>query len=279
MMFIGARVHDADRAVTAAERRKLPVPDEVREAQLIRAAVFDTAHLPDPERPALPDTAAETAAVIQAHAEALRLADVTRRAANLFAEEADERYVTAARAAVPAWIDGLQKEFTTLVGVVTKAAAKLPESIAHVDSSRLNWNNPVHATAYNKAEGAVAQLEQLIHDRADIVKVAGGDGGRDNALFAVAHFPDPTIERVMANDWRQLHPVLSTWRELKSQPVARWVYLVRQGEMTLSLATPGEVRERSGQVERWRDAGHARMSAQSLNGGRAAVTHYLAGTA
>jgi hypothetical protein len=278
-MHYGARVHEAESSVRAAERRKLPVPDEVREAQRLRAAVFETAHKADPERPELPRLAADAEDVIRRHAEALRLADVTRRAAGLFADEADQRYIGAARDAVPAWIDGLQKEFATLVGVVTKAAAKLPDAVDLVDSSRLNWNNPVHAAAYNKAEGAVAQLEQLIHDRADIVKVAGGDGGRDNALFAVAHFPDPTVERVMADDWRRLHPALEKWRELRQQPVARWVYLVRQSELALSLATPGEVRQRSVQVERWRNAGHARRSALTLNGGHAAAQQYLAETA
>lgn len=278
-MHYGARVHDAEKAVQAAERRKLPVPDEVREAQRLRAAIFQTVNKPDPERPELPYLAADAEDVIREHAEALRLADVTRRAAGLFTDEADQRYIGAARDAVPAWIGGLQKEFSTLVGVVTKAAAKLPESIDLVDSSRLNWNDPVYATAYNKAEGAVAQLEQLIHDRGDIVRVAGSDGGRDNALFAVAHFPDPTVERVMADDWRQLHPTLEQWRELRQQPVARWVYLVRQSELTLSLATPGEVRQRSAQVERWRNAGHAKRSALTLNGGHAAAQRYLAETA
>ncbi|MFD3530506.1 hypothetical protein [Streptomyces sp. NPDC058664] len=279
MMHFGVHVSDAEKAVTAAERRKLPVPDGVREARKIRGAVFDTSHMPDPERPDLPDLAAETEQVIRQHAEALRLADVTRRAASLFTDEADQRYVDAARAAVPAWIAALQKEFATLVGVVTKAAAKLPESLDLVDSGRLDWNNPVHATAYNKAEGAVAQLEQLIHDRDDIVKVAGSDGGRDNALFAVAAVPEPTIAGVMADDWARLSPAISRWREFRQAPVARWVYLVRQTDLSLSLATPGEVRQRSAQVERWRDAGHARRSAMTLQGGEAAAEQYLAETA
>ena len=278
-MITGAQVYEADKAVTAAERRKLTVPATVREAKRVRAAVADTAHLPDPERPALPDTAKDTAAVIQAHAEALRLADVTRRAASLFVEEADLRYIAATAAAVPGWIDGLQKEFATLVGVVRQAAAKLPENLDLVDSSRLDWNNPVHATAYNKAEGAVAQLEQLVSDRADISRVAGSDGGRDNALLAVAQMPEPTVERVMADEWRQLHPAITQWRDMRHKPVARWVYLVRQTELTLSLATPGEVRQRAGQVERWRDAGHAKRSGLTLAGGRAAAERYLAETA
>ncbi|MFF0746577.1 hypothetical protein ACFYVL_39930 [Streptomyces sp. NPDC004111] len=275
-MFVGVNVHDASKAVTAAERRKLPVPEEVYEARRIQQAVFDTGRTPDPERPALPDTAADAAEVIRQHAEALRLADVTRRAAGLFSDDADLRYIRAARDAVPAWVAGLDREFTTLVGVVRKAAAKLPHDVS---AERINWNNPVHTVAYGKAEGAVSQLEQLVSDRADIARVAGSDGGRDNALFAVAALPEPSIERVMSDDWRQLYPVITAWRDLAKQPVARWVHLVRQDELRLSLATPGEVRQRAVQVERWRDAGHAKRSGLTVKGGQDAAQQYLAATA
>ncbi|WP_406306281.1 hypothetical protein OHA61_34210 [Streptomyces sp. NBC_00885] len=274
-MSVGANVSNADKAVSAAERRKLPVPDAVYEAQRLRTAVFETGRTPDPERPALPDTAAEAAEVIRQHAEALRLADVTRRAANLFSEEADTRYVQATIDAVPAWVAGLEKEFTALVTTVRKAAAKLPEDLSRIDARRMNWNNPVHTVAHEKASGAVAQLEQLVSDRADIAQVAGSDGGRDNALYAVAAMPDPTTERVMAEDWKQLSPAISRWRELRGQPVARWVYLVRQQELTLSLATPGEVRQRSAVVERWRDAGHAARAANTRKGAEANVRELL----
>ncbi|WP_329104571.1 hypothetical protein [Streptomyces sp. NBC_01439] len=270
-----ATVSEAERAVLAAERRKLSVPEDVYEARRLRTAVFDTARTPDPERPALPETAAEAAAVIQQHAEALRLADVTRRAADLFAEEADQRFVDEAMAAVPKWVAGLDKEFGTLVAVVAKAAAKLPQDISMLDPGRIDWNNPVHSAAYTKAEGAAVQLEQLVSDRSDIAAVAGGDGGRDNALFAVAHFPQPTVQAVMNGDWQDMAPVLYAWRDLRAQPVARWVYLVRQDQLTLSLATPGEVRERSVQVELWRDAGHARRSALSPRTAEAYVTQVL----
>ncbi|WP_069627131.1 hypothetical protein [Streptomyces niveus] len=272
-MFVGANVHNADTAISAARRRQLPVPKAVQEARRLRAAVFETGQTPNPERPALPETADQAAEVIRQHAEALRLADVTRQAARLFSEEADLRYIQATRDAVPDWVAGLDKEFTTLVGVVRKAAAKLPEDVS---SERLDWNNPVHTVAYAKAEGAVAQLEQMVSDRADIAQVAGSDGGRDNALFAVAALPEPTTERVMREDWRQLHPIIDRWRELRHQPVSRWVHLVRQGELTLTLATPGEVRGRSVQVQRWRDAGHARRAATSLKGAEANVAQALA---
>lgn len=266
-------------AIKAAERRKLPVPDAVLDTAAVRGAVFQTIQQPDPDRPTLPEDATEVERVIREYAATLQTLDLTRRAASRFQEEADARFIEAIRAAVPAWIAGLQKEFATLVGVVAKAAEKLPESLDLIDPRRMNWANPSHMAAYTKAEGAVVQLEQLVSDRADIVKVAGGDGGKDNALFAVAALPEPTTERVMAQDWRQLSPTLVRWRELRQQPVARWVYLVRQQELTLSLATPGEVRQRSIQVERWREAGFARMSGLTVAGGQQAVQTYLAETA
>ncbi|MFI6767263.1 hypothetical protein [Streptomyces sp. NPDC050355] len=268
-----SRVADAAKAVAAAERRKLPVPDAVREAAATQAAVFGTAHRPDPERPALPDSARDTAAVIQAHAEALRLADVTRRAASLFSDEADQRYVRAVAEAVPAWIDGLKKEFAALVGVVRKAADKLPHQ---VDPTRLDWNNPTYTTAYNKAEGAVAQLEQLVSDRADICKVAGSDGGRDNALFAVAALPEPTADAVLEGAWQEHAQVVAGWRELRRQPVAQWVYLVRQDTLTLGLATPGRLRERAGVVQLWRDASFAGHSGQTRAHAKSLVAQVLA---
>ncbi|MEV5353274.1 hypothetical protein [Streptomyces sp. NPDC052693] len=274
-----AAVSHALVAITAAERRKLPVPNAVLETAAVRGAVFQTIQQPDPERPALPDTAAGVEEAIRDYAATLHTLDLTRRAASRFQEEADARFVQAVKAAVPDWIAGLQKEFATLVGVVAKAAEKLPESLDLIDPRRMNWANPSHMAAYTKAEGAVVQLEQLVADRADIVKVAGGDGGKDNALFAVAALPEPTTERVMAKDWKQLSPTLTQWRELKQQPVARWVYLVRQGELALSLATPGEVRQRSIQVERWREAGLHAMAGHTRTGGQHAVQTYLASTA
>ncbi|MFI5670469.1 hypothetical protein [Streptomyces sp. NPDC051704] len=273
--MFGTSVNDAEKAVRAAERRKLPVPPEVYEAKRLQAAVFDTGRTPDPERPALPATAAEAAAVIQQHAEALRLADVTRRAATLFAEEADQRFVDEARAAVPKWVAGLDKEFRTLLGVVAKAAAKLPQELDMLDPKRIDWNNPSLTAAYTRAEGAVVQLEQLVSDRSDIAGVAGSDGGRDNALFSVAALPEPTVQTVMDKGWQDLHPVIAQWRELSQQPVARWVHLVRQQALTLGLATPGQVRERAGCVQLWRDATHARSAAQTLRGAHDLVTQAL----
>ncbi|WP_405426377.1 hypothetical protein [Streptomyces erythrochromogenes] len=273
----GVTVADAERAVRAAERRKLPVPPEVYEAKRLQAAVFDTGHTPDPERPALPATAAQAAAVIQQHAEALRLADATRRAAELFAEEAAGRFVAEAKAAVPKWVAGLDKEFCTLLGIVRKAAAKLPQDITLLDPKRINWNDPVITAAYTKAEGAVVQLEQLVSDRANIARAAGSDGGRDNALFSVAAMPEPTVQTVMDKAWQDLHPVIAQWRDLHQQPVARWVYLVRQQALTLGLATPGQVRERAGCVQLWRDATHARSAAQSLRGAHELVAQALSG--
>lgn len=272
-MSIGTTVAEADKAVRAAERRKLPVPDAIREAAAVRATVTATGRLPDPERPALPDQAADAARVIAEHAEALRLADVTRRAADLFRDEADARYTAAVRAAVPDWVTGLDTEFRGLVATVRKAAAKLP---ANVDPQRLNWNSAQHSAAWQRAEGAAVQLEQLVSDRDDIARAEGPDGGRDRALFAVAAVPQPTVEAVMTRQWNtQYVPVLDRWRELSRQPVTKWVHLVRSEGLTLSLATPGEVSRRYADVQLWRDAGHARMAGQTLSAAQAAVDTLL----
>ncbi|MET9691484.1 hypothetical protein ABZY81_23905 [Streptomyces sp. NPDC006514] len=271
----GSAPSHAEKAIRAAERRYLPVPPEVYEAQRLHAAVFEAGRTPDPERPALPATAAEAATVITQHAEALRLADVTRRAASLFADDAAHRFVTATQAAVPKWVAGLDKEFCTLVGAVRKAAAKLPGDVSLLDPKRINWNDPVITAAYTKAEGAVVQLEQLVSDRSDIAGVAGSDGGRDNALFSVAALPEPTVQTVMDKGWQDLHPVIAQWRDLHQQPVARWTFLVRQQALTLGLATPGQVRERAGCVQLWRDATHARSAAQTLRGAHDLVAQAL----
>ncbi|EDY44612.1 hypothetical protein [Streptomyces sp. SPB074] len=269
------RVHDADTALRAAQRRKLPVPDEVTEAAAVRDAVNATARLDDPERPALPATAKETTAVIQAHAEELRLADVTRRAAGLFTDEADMRYARAVADCVPAWMTLLDKEYQALVKVVRAASDKLPADLTALDPRRMNWTHPQHAAAYTKAEGAAVQLDQLVQDRGEIVRVTGGDGGRDNALFSVAALPEADIEAVMAQDWKRYAPVIGQWRDLAHQPVARWVYLTRQDRLTLSLATPGEVRQRAAEVEAWRDGTLLSHSGHNQAGARAAVTARL----
>ncbi|MFD6939652.1 hypothetical protein ACFWAP_26325 [Streptomyces goshikiensis] len=274
-MFNAATTGEAEKAVRAAERRKLHVPDEVYEARRLQTAVFEAGRTPDPGRPALPATAAEVAAVIQLHAEALRLADVTRRAATLFADEADQRFVSETQAAVPQWVAGLDKEFCTLLGVVRKAAAKLSQDVTLLDPRRIDWNDPVTTAAYTKAEGAVVQLEQLVSDRSDIAAVAGPDGGRDSALFSVAALPEPTVQTVMDQGWQDLHPVIAQWRDLTQQPVARWVYLVRQQALTLGLATPGQARERASCVQLWRDATMARASAQTLRSAHAQVAQVL----
>ncbi|KWT62848.1 hypothetical protein ADL21_06285 [Streptomyces albus subsp. albus] len=134
----------------------------------------------------------------------------------------------------------------------------------------------MYTTAYTKAEGAVAQLQQLVSDRADIVRVAGSDGGRDNALFAVAALPEPTVDAVMGQQWKGLAPTLSGWRDLAHQPVARWVYLVRQDALTLGLATPGQVRERAATMQAWRDGTLASHSGMTKAQAKANVTEVLA---
>jgi len=262
-MSLPPSTSQAARAVRAAERCKLTVPDTVREAAAVQSAVWEAEHTPDPDRPALPDTAAETAAAIQQHAEALRLADATRQAAGLFSAEADERYARAVAACGAGWVAALDKPFRSLVAAVRKAADKLPHD---VDAARLDWNNPTITTAYTKAEAAVVQLEQLVADRNAMATVHGDDGARERDLLAVAAPPQPTREAVRDGLWRDRYaPVLVRWRELRHQPVTRWVHLVRQDAWTLSLAAPGEVQQRAADVEAWREAVAAAGAPQRSN--------------
>ncbi|MET9362189.1 hypothetical protein ABZX93_14865 [Streptomyces sp. NPDC006632] len=264
----------ADKAVRAAERRSLDIPATVRDAAAVDAAVTAAMRAPDPERPAVPATASDVAATVQQYALDLQAADLSRRAAERFHEDAALLYAQAVFNAVPGWIAGLQKEFATLTAALAKAAAKLP---AELEPTRIAWNNPAVTAPYQRAEGIAVQLDQLVADRADIVAAAGGDGGRDNALFAVATLPEPTEEAVLDKQWPQLAQVVSGWRELRHQHVARWVYLARQPDLTLGLATPGEVRQRAGAVEAWRNATHAAAAALTRAGATEQVRRSLAG--
>ncbi|MER7174591.1 hypothetical protein [Streptomyces mesophilus] len=262
-----------DNAMRAVARRKLSIPAPVRQAAAVREALRHTIYKPIPERPGLPGKAADVEQVIRDHAQALHLHDLTHRAATQFSDEADLRYAAAVANAVPDWITGLQKEFTTLVGVITEAAAQLP---AEVRADRVNWNDAAVSAPYQRAEGAAVQLDQLVSDRNDIARAGGHDGGTDNALYAIAHLPEPTAEAVMAGRWKELSPTLNQWRDLKRQPVARWVHLVRSPDVALSLATPGQVRERAATVQSWRDAEVTRLHGGSITSALHRVERSLA---
>lgn len=265
--------HAADGAMRAVTRRKLPTPAPVRDAIAVREALHQTIHKPAPDRPDLPVKAGAVEQAIREHAQALHLHDLTHRAASQFSDEADLRYAAAVANAVPAWVDGLQKEFATLLAVITEAAGQLPDEL---QSQRINWNDTAVSAPYQRAEGASVQLDQLVSDRNDIARAAGHDGGRDNALFAIAQLPEPTAEAVMDQRWRELSPVVSTWRDLKQHAVARWVHLVRSPELTLNLATPGQVRDRAATVQAWRDAELARLHGGTWHGAQQRVQQSLA---
>lgn len=178
------------------------------------------------------------------------------------------------RDAVPGWILSLTPEFNTLVKVLTGQAKKLPEDL-RVEA--LDWNNPKISAAWEKAESAAHQLDQLVSDRKDMARAIGGDGGRDNELYAVAKFPDPTEQAVFDNVLlNEVAPVMHGWRELKGQPVSRWLHLARSEHVQLVLATPGEVRDRAAAVQRWRDAIAAMQAASGRNGAVVAVRQALA---
>ncbi|MDX3725316.1 hypothetical protein, partial [Streptomyces caniscabiei] len=48
-------------------------------------------------------------------------------------------------------------------------------------------------------------------------------------------------------------PEMHQWRDLKHQPVSRWLQLVRSQHLTIELATPDEVRQRAAVRDRWRE--------------------------
>ncbi|MCX5211471.1 hypothetical protein OG689_19620 [Kitasatospora sp. NBC_00240] len=258
-MIIGAGVHDAEQATAAARRRKLKTPAAVTDAAAVLAAVQAVATGADPEQPPLPAKAGDVAQTIAEHAAALRLADHTRRTADRYQDQAADRYILAVRAAAPGWITALGKEFTALVTALREAAPKLP---ADTDTTRIDWTDPKVSAAWQQAEGAAVQLDQLVSDRDVISRVCGRDAARDNQLYAIAAVPQPTVDHVAADQWRRhIAPAIAQWRELRQQPVSRWVHLARQDALTLDLATtPAEVHQRAATAETWREATIAQIS-------------------
>lgn len=86
-----------------------------------------------------------------------------------------------------------------------------------------------------------------------------GEGGHDNELYAVAKLPEPTTLGVVQHLMRDhIGPELHQWRDLKHQPVSRWLQLVRSDHLTIELATPDEVRQRAAVKELWREGLQAR---------------------
>ncbi len=251
----------AQAAIRAAERRKLPVPQEIRNVAAMVDIVRASAQMRPPERPTVDDvpaTVAELGALLEERARARRVADSHREEGSAFLEPIGRRFNALVADEVPRWIRMLAPEFNNLVKQLRTLARKLP---ADLDKHRLDWNNPSISTPWARAEGIALQLDQLVHDRTDMAKGGGllGEGGRDSELYQVARLPEPTTLGVVQHLMRDhVSPERARWRELRHDPVRRWIHLVRSEHLTIELATPSEVRERAAVWDRWRDAIAAR---------------------
>ena len=266
----------AQAAVKAARRRGLAVPQDIDACHTMWQTAINAAHMKAPERPTVDDvpaTAEQLAALIEERAHAHRIAAAHRAIGADFMEPIARKYNQLVKERVPSWILALQPEFNGLVKALTTQAKKLPDNL---DAAQLDWNNPKITAAWEKAESAAHQLDQLVNDRRDMARALGGDGSRDNALYAVAKLPTPSVDDVLAHKMRdEVGPALREWKELQHQPVSRWLYLARSPHFELVLATPGEARERAAAVDRWKDAIAVLHTSQSRGQAVAAVRQAL----
>lgn len=249
----------AGAAVRAAAHRGLPVPQEIRDAEAMWDVVVKAAqmHVDDrPDHTTIPGTPEELAAMIEERAHQHRIAEAHRFVSSDFRAPVALRFNALVKEQVPGWIMSLEPEFNALVEALTTQERKLP---AELDKRRLDWSDPKVTAPWEKAESAAIQLDQLVHDRQTMAKAVGGDGGRDNELYAVAKIPEPTVDDVFNNTMRdEIGPALAEWRDLKGEPIARWLFLARSPHIELTLATPGEVKERAKTMQLWREALGAR---------------------
>ncbi|MFC8234275.1 hypothetical protein [Streptomyces sp. NPDC057284] len=267
----------AEQAVTAARRRGLPVPAAVDAAAAMYDVIIQAGHEPDEPRPTvddIPATPEQLRQLIEDRAAAKRKAESIRTVASTYLEPLASAYNQAVKNVVPGWIVSLQPEFNSLVKALAQQAKKLPEDLR---VSALDWNDHKISAAWEKAESAAHQLDQLVSDRKDMARAIGTDGGRDNDLYAVAQITAPSEDAVLGDVLsKEIGPVLREWRDLKSQPVSRWLHLARSSHVTLLLATPGEVHKRAAEMQRWYDAIAAKGQASSRNAAVAAVRQALA---
>ncbi|MGW5210023.1 hypothetical protein ACWEQO_02075 [Streptomyces sp. NPDC004051] len=246
----------AHNAVQAAERRSLPIPQEIYDAASLWDVVMEAAHKTVPERPTVddvPSTADELRTAIEERARAHRVAEAHRYVAMDYMEPVARRFNKLVRDQAPGWILGLQPQFLALTKALATQSGKLP---ALLDRHMLDWRDSRIAAAWEKAESASVQLDQLVADRQDMARAVGQDLGRDAQLFAVAKLTEePTVEDVFAHKMRDhVGPALREWRDLRHQPVSRWLHLARSPHFTLELATPGEVEQRQATMDRWHNA-------------------------
>lgn len=269
----------AQAAVEAARRRKLPVPSGIDDTAAMWQVVMDASHMQAPDRPKrddVPATADELRAMIETRAHQHRIAEAHRQVAGDYREPIARRYNQLVRDQVPGWIRGLQPDFLALVKALGTQEKKLP---ALLDKQHINWNDPKITAAWEKAESAAHQLDQLVSDRQIMARAVGQDLGRDSQLFAVAAIDEPSDDDVFAHKLRdEVGPALREWRDLRQQPVSRWLYLARSPHFTLQLATPGEVEARQKVMDRWHEAVNVIMtSGLSHQAAKQAVTHALRG--
>lgn len=251
----------AQKAVTAAQRRGLPVPDEIPAVAAMVDVAVRAAHMPAPERPTrddIPATADELAALIEERAHAHRIAHSHHQVATDYLEPLARQYNHLVREQVPSWIRALQPEFDGLIKQLRAQSKKLPDNL---DPKWLDWNDNRITTAWEKAEGVAFQLDQIVNDRKAMAAAGdlAGEGGRDRELYAVAKLPEPTTEGVVQHRMRtHISPEIHQWRDLRHQPVSRWLQLTRSQHLTIELATPDEVRQRAAVWDRWREGIAAR---------------------
>ncbi|BCL20295.1 hypothetical protein ACPCBX_13615 [Streptomyces tuirus] len=251
----------ARKAVKAAQRRGLPIPDEIPATAAMVDVVANAAHMKPPELPTLDDipaTPEELAALIEERAHQQRIALAHQAVGNDFLEPIARKFNALVRDQVPLWIRALRPEFNGLIKQLRTQSKKLPTNL---DTRYLNWNDAAVTTPWEKAEGIAFQLDQIVNDRKDMAQAGSlaGEGGRDYALYAVAKLPEPTVEGVVQHRMRtHISPEVAQWRDLRQQPVSRWLALARSEHLTIELATPDEVRQRAAVWDQWREGIAAR---------------------
>ncbi|WEO25166.1 hypothetical protein [Streptomyces caniscabiei] len=246
----------AQKAVKSAERRGLPVPQEIHDTAAMVDVALQAAHMKPPPRPTvddIPATPEQLAAAIEERAHQQRIADSHQVVGSDYLEPIARKFNALVRDQVPLWIRALQPEFNGLIKQLRTQSKKLP---ANLDTRWLDWNDPAVTGPWEKAEGIAFQLDQLVNDRKVMARAGGlaGEGGKDNELYAVARLPEPTTIGVVQHLMRDhIAPEMHQWRDLKHQPVSRWLQLVRSQHLTIELATPDEVRQRAAVRDRWRE--------------------------
>jgi hypothetical protein len=245
----------AQAAVNAARRRKLPVPSEIDDTAAMWQVVMDASHMRADDRPTrddVPATADELRTMIEERAHAHRIAEAHRQVAGDWREPIAGKYNALVGEQVPSWIRALQPDFLALVKVLAKQEKKLPERL---DARHIDLRNPAISAPWETASAAAVKLDQLIADRQIMSRAVGQDLGQDAQLHAVAEIAQPTEADVFGHKLRdEVGPAIRQWKELRHQPIARWLYLARSPHFTLQLATPGEVETRQASMDRWHEA-------------------------